>query len=198
MTWMNRQYDYDIRRGMQRERHRYDFSRVHNLEKVLQSESTGRKRSRHETITPETAYPYQQIHGLRQCKHCARYMNRDMHADKNIGECFIQQYTTGIRHAAFIRQPKSTTINNQLLDHDTEQHSTAVPEIKKEEAFTDRTIQGFLKELISFGHQGGYMTFSTPIVDGMGVHHWQVQSRPQIPDSQPFTSITAYAICCPK
>jgi hypothetical protein len=130
MTWMNRQYDYDIRKGIERGRHKYDFSTLSTMKKILQSTSKQTKRKRLETITPETAYPYQTIHGLRQCKHCARYMNRDMNAAKNIGECLIQQYTTGRRHEAYIRQPKSTR-TNQLLDHDTEQHSTVVPEIKK-------------------------------------------------------------------
>jgi hypothetical protein len=129
MTWMNRQYEADKRKGIERERHKYDFSRVHNLEKILPSTNKQTKRQRHETITPETAYPYETIHGLRQCQHCARYLNRDMNAAKNIGECFVAQYTTGIRHESFVRQPKST--RNQLLDHDTEQHGTAVPEIKK-------------------------------------------------------------------
>ena len=67
-----------------------------------------------------------------------------MNAAKNIGECLIQQYTTGRRHEAYIRQPKSsTTINNQLLDHDTEQHSTVVLEIKKRKLSRIEPIKGF-------------------------------------------------------
>jgi hypothetical protein len=104
---MNKQYDTESRSGILRQRYKYDFTtcNFNNMKKTL---AKTKKRYKYETITPDTAYPYQMIHGLRQCKHCARFLNRDMNAATNIGECFIQQYTTGTRHAAFTRQPKST------------------------------------------------------------------------------------------